>query len=68
MKTVWLVTWHEQNGNKSGIHGVWADEIDACKAARYMTKYTPYKVIYRTSQWTVISNNLQKHKNTRLKK
>jgi hypothetical protein len=53
--SVWIVTWHDQNGQPSGIHGVFAAERAARKCAETMNRASR-GAVYRVTQWTVTPN------------
>lgn len=52
-KHVWLVLWAEQDTQRSGVHGVYADE-DAARTAVARLNYMSGRV-YRVEQWPIIS-------------
>jgi hypothetical protein len=58
--SVWIVTWHDQNGQPSGIHGVFAAERAARKCAETMNRASQ-GAVYRATQWTVTPNAERSH-------
>jgi hypothetical protein len=53
--SVWLVTWEQQDGPKSGVHGVFEGEQNARDVALGMSRNTR-GVIYKASSWLVTPN------------
>jgi hypothetical protein len=53
--SVWLVTWEQQDGPKSGVHGVFEGEQNARDVALGMSLNTR-GVIYKSSSWLVTPN------------
>lgn len=50
--SVWVVTWHCQDTQRSGVHCVCAGETHARNLAERLTATTP-RAVYKASAWFV---------------